>query len=143
MTRSLLLVDDDDDVRTSLTHFLSDEGFHVHTARDGREALKRLREIDPPGLILLDLMMPVMDGGQFLAERRRVAAFSEIPVVIMSAWTREWHGDTVGVDGVVTKPIRPEQLVELVERYCDRDGRSEAKRRSGGREAPRETDAED
>ena len=121
VTRSILLVDDDDDMRTALTQFLADEGFAVHTARNGREALTRLGEIEPPGLILLDLMMPVMDGSQFLAERRSDPRLSRIPVVIMSAWTRDWRGDSVGVEAVVTKPIRPEQLVTLVARYCDRD----------------------
>ena len=58
MTRSLLLVDDDDDMRTALTHFLADDGFAVHTARNGREALTLLAEIESPGLILLDLMLP-------------------------------------------------------------------------------------
>jgi CheY-like chemotaxis protein len=107
-------------MRTSLWHFLSDEGFHVHTAKNGQDALTRLREIEPPSLILLDLMMPVMDGNQFLAERRRDAALFSIPVVIMSAWTRDWKGETLGVDAVVTKPVRPEDLLKLVERYCDR-----------------------
>jgi CheY-like chemotaxis protein len=121
VTRSVLLVDDDDDMRTALQNFLGDEGFAVHTARNGREALTRLEEIEPPGLILLDLMMPVMDGTQFLAERHRDSRFARIPVVIMSAWTRDWQGDAVGVEAVVTKPIKPEQLVSLIARYCDRD----------------------
>jgi CheY-like chemotaxis protein len=117
--RSVLVVDDDDDMRTSLWHLLSDEGFHVHTAKNGRDALTCLQEIEAPCLILLDLMMPVMDGNQFLAERRRDAQLSSIPVVIMSAWTRDWKGKTLGVDAVVTKPVRPEDLLKLVERYCD------------------------
>lgn len=127
--RSLLLVDDDDDMRTALRHFLSDEGYEVHTARNGREALARLQEIEPPGLILLDLMMPIMDGNQFLAERCRDPRLSSIPVVIMSAWTRDWNGDSLGVAAVVTKPIRPENLVQLVERYCGRDGAVDPTRR--------------
>lgn len=120
MSRSLLLVDDDEDLRISLQHFLSDEGFHVHTARDGLEALTLLGEIDAPCLILLDLMMPRMSGSQFLAERSRDAALSRIPVVVMSAWTKERRGETIGADDVLTKPIKPEHLLALVERYCDR-----------------------
>lgn len=107
-------------MRTSLRHFLSDEGFAVRTARNGKEALDRLREMDPPGLILLDLMMPVMNGTEFLAERRRDPALARIPVVVMSAWTRGWQGEAMGVEEVLMKPIRPELLVPLVERYCDR-----------------------
>ena len=127
--RALLLVDDDDDMRTSLRHFLTDEGFQVHTARNGREALSRLQEIEPPCLILLDLMMPVMDGNQFLIERRHDARLSRIPVVIMSAWTRDWKGDTLGVETVVTKPVRPEQLLSIIERYCDRERTSDPQQR--------------
>jgi two-component system, chemotaxis family, chemotaxis protein CheY len=124
-----LLVDDDDDVRTSLWHLLTDEGFTVHTARNGQEALARLREIEPPGLILLDLMMPVMDGTQFLAERSLDQRLTGIPVVIMSAWTKERRGRNLGVDAVLTKPISPELLLSLVERYCDRDERQAPQRR--------------
>lgn len=101
----------------------------MHTARNGEEALARLREIELPGLILLDLMMPVMNGSQFLAERGRDPRLLRIPVIIMSAWTREWRGETVGVEHVVTKPIQPEKLVRLVERYCDRDGIGDPHRR--------------
>lgn len=120
MARSILLIDDDDDLRTSLRHLLSDEGHRVHVARNGREALARLQEIEPPGLILLDLMMPVMDGRQFLAERRSDPRLARIPVIIMSAQSRDWRGETLGVDDVLTKPIKPEHLLAIVERYCGR-----------------------
>jgi DNA-binding response OmpR family regulator len=129
VTRAVLLVDDDEDLRTSLQQFLSEEGFVVHTARDGGEALTILRAIEPPGLILLDLMMPGMNGKQFLVERGGDSALARIPVVIMSAWTREWRGETVGADDVVTKPVKPEQLLALVERYCDRERSGDAQRR--------------
>ncbi|MFN2571457.1 MAG: response regulator [Gemmatimonadales bacterium] len=129
MLRSVLLVDDDDDMRTALRHFLADEGFHVHTARNGLEALTRLKEIDPPGLILLDLMMPIMDGRQFLAERGQDDRLLRIPVVVVSAWTREWKNETAGVEDVMTKPVNPEALLQLVERYCDRDGPGDPQRR--------------
>jgi CheY-like chemotaxis protein len=129
MPRSILLVDDDDDLRTSLGHFLSDEGFPVHSARNGHDALMQLKEMmEPPGLILLDLMMPVMDGSQFLDERRRDDRLSRIPVVIMSAWTRDRKAKD-GVDAVLMKPIRPEQLVKIVERYCDRVSADDSPRR--------------
>jgi CheY-like chemotaxis protein len=123
------LVDDDDDMLTALQQFLTDAGFAVHTARHGQEALALLGHIEPPGLILLDLMMPVMDGKQFLVERSRFPALARIPLVIMSAWTRDWDGDALGVDAVVTKPINPEKLVALVERYCDRDNARDTARR--------------
>jgi CheY-like chemotaxis protein len=129
MMRSVLLVDDDDDMRTALTHLLGDEGFIVYAAQNGRDALNRLAGIDDPGLILLDLMMPVMDGHQFLAERSRDARLARIPVVVLTAWTREWRGKTVGVDDVLTKPVRPEDLLRLVERYCDRVDSSDPQRR--------------
>jgi DNA-binding response OmpR family regulator len=123
------LVDDDEDLRTAVQNFLSEEGFHVHTARDGQAALTLLQQVEPPGLILLDLMMPVMNGSQFLAERGRNAMLSRIPVIIMSAWTTEWRGETVGALDVMTKPIKPEQLLRLVERYCDRASSEDPQRR--------------
>ena len=127
--RALLLIDDDDDMRTTLEQLLTDEGFEVHTARNGKEGLERLRTIDPPGLILLDLMMPVMTGSEFLAERRRDRSLSRIPVVIMSAWTRGSPGAVMGVERVLTKPVQPEELLAVVQRYCDRRDLTDLKRR--------------
>src|SRR5439155_25022006 len=69
--RSILLVDDDADLRLALRDFLTAEKFVVHTARDGQHALHVLDKIDPPNLILLDYKMPIMDGKQFLSTMRR------------------------------------------------------------------------
>lgn len=118
--RSVLLVDDDDELRTSLATFLGDEGFVVHTARNGQDALDVLYTIDPPALILLDFSMPVMNGTQFLGVKRGVPPLRTIPVAILSAYTREWRGDAIGVNHVLTKPIDPERLLTLVVQYCER-----------------------
>jgi len=72
MARSILLVDDDADTRMMLRDFLEEEGFIVHTAREGQHALHVLEKIEPPDLILLDYKMPVMDGKQFLGVQRRM-----------------------------------------------------------------------
>lgn len=120
MTRTVLLVDDDEDMRATLGAFLEGEGFRVKTAQHGQEALDLLRDGDQPGVILLDFMMPVMNGTQFLAAQKNDARLREIPVVILSAWAQDWKGETLGVDGVLAKPIDPTRLVSLVVRYCDR-----------------------
>ena len=83
--RSILIVEDDSDLREALSEVLRDEGYSVESAADGREALDRLRRDLRPSLILLDLTMPVMNGWQFRAEQRRDPALSEIPVVVLSA----------------------------------------------------------
>ncbi|MGH8221684.1 MAG: response regulator, partial [Woeseiaceae bacterium] len=83
---SILLVDDDADIRLLLRKLLVDEGFVVHTAHDGRHALHLLEKIDPPSVILLDYRMPVMDGKHCLAAIRRNTRLQRIPVVLLSAW---------------------------------------------------------
>jgi CheY-like chemotaxis protein len=118
MTQSLLLIDDDVEVRMALRDFLTGEGFVVHTARDGQHALQVLGKIDPPDLILLDYKMPVMDGKQFLSVLRRTPTLQTIPVVILSAATREWSGAHLEVDEVLTKPIDLEVLRSTVSRIC-------------------------
>ena len=83
---AVLLVDDDLDIREALTDILEDRGFHVTSAANGREALTVLRSGNvSPSAILLDLMMPVMDGFQFLAEMRKVPEWREIPVIVVTA----------------------------------------------------------
>jgi len=116
--RSILLVDDDADIRLMLREFLTAAGFLVHLAREGQHALHLLDKIDPPDLILLDYKMPVMDGKQFLAMMRSNPRLQTIPVVILSAATREWSGAHLEVEEVLTKPVELEVLLETVNRIC-------------------------
>jgi CheY-like chemotaxis protein len=116
--RSILIVEDDRDLREALSEVLRDEGYSVAGAGDGQEALDRLRRDQRPSLILLDLTMPVMNGWQFRAEQRQDPLLSGIPVVILSA------GDhlaeqmaPLGVHDYVHKPIELDELLRTVERY--------------------------
>ncbi|MBI2466907.1 MAG: response regulator [Candidatus Rokubacteria bacterium] len=81
---SVLVVDDDPAFRELARRLLEREGYRVAEAENGRVALERVREA-PPGLILLDLMMPEMDGFAFVEELRREAAWRAIPVVVVTA----------------------------------------------------------
>jgi CheY-like chemotaxis protein len=117
--RSILIVEDDSDLREALSAVLRDEGYFVAVAADGREALDRLRRQWRPSLILLDLTMPVMNGWQFRAEQRQDPALSGIPVVVLSA------GDhlaeqmvPLGIKDYVRKPIELNHLLQTIERYC-------------------------
>ncbi|PYO95497.1 MAG: response regulator [Gemmatimonadetes bacterium] len=116
--RSILVIDDDADIRLMLRELLTETGFLVHTAREGQHALHLLDKIDPPDLILLDYKMPVMDGKQFLAGMRSNPRLQGIPVVILSAATREWSGAHLEVEEVLTKPIDLEVLLRTVTRIC-------------------------
>ena len=118
-SRSILIVEDDSDLREALSAVLRDEGYTVAMAADGREALDRLRRQWRPSLILLDLTMPVMNGWQFRAEQRQDPDLSGIPVVVLSA------GDhlaeqmvPLGITDYVRKPIALDHLLRTIERYC-------------------------
>ena len=120
MTRPVLLVDDDEPIRTPLKQLLESEGYSVVTAVNGRDALVALRMMDTPGVILLDLMMPVMSGGQLLDALRSDPALHAIPVIILSAWLHRWTArmvDSVHVQ-VLPKPIDTDRLLALVTLYC-------------------------
>jgi CheY-like chemotaxis protein len=114
--RSILVVDDEADARRTLREFLTAEGFVVHAARDGQHALGILERILLPDLILLDYKMPVMDGKQFLFLMRRIPKFQHIPVVLLSAATREWSGANLEVEDVLNKPLDLDFLLETVSR---------------------------
>jgi signal transduction histidine kinase/CheY-like chemotaxis protein len=115
--RTVFIVDDDDDVREALAELLEVRGFPVATASNGSEALERLRNMRAaPAVILLDLMMPVMDGYDFLTEHQLDPSLADIPVVVITA--------DLGVDPrqlredvpVLTKPVQIPQLMGTLQR---------------------------
>ena len=104
---SILLVDDDEDIRDALSELLRAEGFSVATAPNGRAAISWLRQENPAScVVLLDLLMPVMDGNEFLRAKRADPALSPLPVVVISASkSRLSSEDGPEVKAVVAKPI--------------------------------------
>lgn len=119
MTR-LLVVEDDDDVRETVAYILSGEGHDVLEARNGVDALEVLRKAEPlPDVILLDLMMPVMDGAGFRAEQRRDPRIRDIPVVLVSASTKLPEiAAELDVAGVLLKPVSFASLVDVANRHA-------------------------
>ncbi|RYZ41944.1 MAG: response regulator transcription factor [Myxococcaceae bacterium] len=117
---TLLVVDDDMDIRDALQDVLELEGYAVQLAADGLEALERLRSSEPrPQLILLDLMMPRMDGVTFCEALRHERACSDIPVLVASADldVRETV-DGMDVAGYLRKPLDLSALLSTVKRLC-------------------------
>jgi CheY-like chemotaxis protein len=120
MSQYVMIVDDDRDVRESLAEVLEDHGYRSVAAANGKEALDRLRSLQShPCLILLDLMMPVMDGRQFRAEQRHDKALGGIPVLVFSAHTNvEEAGADLGASACLRKPIELPRLLEAVRALC-------------------------
>ncbi len=118
----VLVVDDDADIREGLRDILEDEGHDVAEARNGQDALARLRALVPaPDLILLDLMMPVMDGLEFRRQQLLDPALAGIPVVVLSADGHVDVGSTLlAATQRLRKPIPLDQLLALVERYSSK-----------------------
>ena len=116
--RHILLVEDDYAIRETVAEVLQGEGFEVTCAANGEEALRRLGEdAAQPGVILLDLMMPVMDGWTFRTAQRRDPRISDIPVVVVSA---DAGGTTAGMApaAVLPKPFDLDRLLSVVGQYC-------------------------
>lgn len=119
---TILVVDDDPDIRSVVSAALAEEGFEVASASNGQEALRLLRGRGPrPDLILLDMMMPVMDGHAFCAEQQKAPDLASIRVLLFSAYAlpiatiRELH-----VAGVLHKPLRLAELLDEVEQAISR-----------------------
>jgi CheY-like chemotaxis protein len=116
----VLVVDDDFDIRDSLADVLRDEGYGVEVAADGEEALAQLRRMSPPpGLILLDWMMPRCDGEQFRAQQKIDPELASIPVVLLTADARlPEKRALLDVDDYLAKPVDLDLLLETVGRYA-------------------------
>ena len=108
----VLIVDDDPDIRGMLRGMLEPEGFKVSEAVNGRDALAKASKV-LPNLILLDLMMPVMSGSQFLAATGNLPKLAEVPVILVTAYEDETP-KTGRILGVVNKPFNLNHLVAVV-----------------------------
>ncbi len=112
----VLIVEDDTDLLAMMEMVVLSDGYPVATAANGKEALDRITE-DMPGLILLDMKMPIMDGWQF-TEKFRVLYDHSVPIVVVTAardakiWAQE-----VGAEGYLAKPFDIDELIRTVERY--------------------------
>jgi CheY-like chemotaxis protein len=113
MDRAVLVVDDDAGIRLTLSEILESEGYSVRTAGNGRDALRVLSDWQPH-VILLDLMMPEMDGWAFLHERQADAGLLRIPVVVMSAGYNP-HARPLKAEALVPKPFSIDDLLGQVE----------------------------
>jgi CheY-like chemotaxis protein len=112
----VLVVDDDVDVRDSLCTVLQDEGYRVVDVPDGQAALDHLRAGGRPFVILLDLMMPVMDGAAFRDRQRADPELRHIPVILVTAAGAR-AAAAVQVDGVLQKPVPLDDMLAMVARY--------------------------
>jgi CheY-like chemotaxis protein len=115
--RPVLIVEDDVDLREMMAQLLAIEGFGAATASNGREALDYLARGDRPGVILLDLMMPVMNGWEFRREQKLKPELADVPVIVLSALDPR-RADDVDAVAFLKKPLDFDRLLQLVRQHC-------------------------
>jgi CheY-like chemotaxis protein len=115
--RPVLIVEDDEDLREMMAQLLSLEGFHSATAANGREALQYLHGAQKPQVILLDLMMPVMDGWEFRRQQQADPDLAPVPVIVLSALDQGRASDLEAA-AFLKKPLDFDRLLSLVRSYC-------------------------
>ena len=114
--KGILVIEDNKEIQDSLKMALEVEGYNVFTADNGKEGIEKLEKIPTPCLILLDLMMPVMNGWEFVDVISKDIMLSTIPVVVVSAF-----GDKKGSpksEGYIQKPIDLDALLGTVGKHC-------------------------
>jgi DNA-binding response OmpR family regulator len=118
----ILIVDDDPTIRSVLEALLEDEGFTPVTAANGREAVERVRQ-DPPALVLMDLMMPVMSGVDAVRQIKSDSATAGIPIIAMSAgFILRESVDNLLADSIISKPFDLDALIANIRATLRRSG---------------------
>jgi len=120
VSRNILLIEDESDIRTILKDVLEWEGYRVYTASNGKEGLEILRRMPTPHLILLDLMMPVMNGWEFANALQVDGAYVDIPILAVSAFSD--LEKTIQTKGFIKKPVDLDLLLSLVKQHCGPGG---------------------
>lgn len=112
---NVLIVEDDEDIRAAMAELLESEGFEVSVASNGQEGLEVLGQMSLPCVVLLDLMMPVMNGEDFLRHMRQDPTFNVVPVIIVTASGR---APLPGTQGFLKKPFEMNELFATVSAHC-------------------------
>lgn len=124
MAQLIFVIEDEQDIRDSLAEAIESEGYCTLTAPNGREAMELFSsDASPfgplPDLILLDLMMPKMNGAKFLEYRKNNARLANIPVILMSADNEtEKKATLLGADGHLKKPLELDDLFSTIAKHC-------------------------
>lgn len=115
--KSILIIEDDKSIREAICELLTDEGYEVSTAANGERALEYLRSHPIPCLVLLDMMMPIMGGREFLDIVIKDSVLAPIPVFILSASVDKTNSE--GAVGYIKKPADLDLIVKIVKTYCE------------------------
>ncbi|MBO9539518.1 response regulator transcription factor [bacterium] len=118
--RTILIVEDDEDIAHLLGFILQREGFALHAAADGQTAMKLVDEIAPPSLILLDVMLPYADGFQLVSQIRAKPNWETVPIVMLTAKSQEQdivRALDAGANDYVLKPFQPQELMARLRRF--------------------------
>ena len=115
----ILLIEDDFMLRGSLATLLDAEGYKVESSANALDALQRLDRPPKPSLILLDIMLPYMDGLEFRAVQRRMRNIADIPVIVITAvGIRPEVANELGLETAFFKPLDPARLLAAIRRLC-------------------------
>lgn len=117
ITHPILIIEDDEDIRDLMKAMLEAEGYHPFTASNGEEGFTVLSEISKPCMILLDMMMPIMDGWTFSDEIKKNSKYQNIPLLAVTAFAEQITAKEKFI-GVLKKPVRLESLLNLVKQHC-------------------------
>lgn len=126
MNCEMLIVEDDADIREQLSIIIEDEGIIVHACSNGQEALDYLQSMDVskfPKCILMDLMMPVMDGARFYEALQGDQKLRTIPVVLATARGEREKTPEIFPEGIdrINKPMDISDLLQVIEKYCKKE----------------------
>jgi CheY-like chemotaxis protein len=116
----IIIIEDDFEIRESIREALEFENYKVIGFKNGKDAIEGLKNHAEPCLILLDLMMPIMDGWQFMEARKHLPdTYAAIPIFIVSAVADQTKVKEAGATGYIRKPVDLDVLLHIAQRYCE------------------------